>query len=280
MKIKINKLTNTIGAEVIGIDLTQVAGAETKEMLNKALAENLVLVFRNQTLSRPQFRDAVLLFGKAKYQLLQQYLYEDTPEIGVVTNRDRDEAGDGKVLIRGHTWHTDHSNEEIPAKATALYGVSLPAQGGDTMFCNCQAAYECLPENMKSIIDPLKAIHTYNSRFAPRKLPKRTKEEVARSPDVAHPVARTHPETGKKAIYVNPIRIEKFEGMEIEESQTLLKKLIEFASQEKFIYRHKWVLGDMVIWDNRQTMHQATKDYDMSQFRKLYRMMVEGDRPV
>lgn len=280
MKIKINKLTNTIGAEVIGIDLTQVAGAGTKEMLNKALAENLVLVFRNQTLNRPQFRDAVLLFGKAKYQLLQQYLYEDTPEIGVVTNRDRDEAGDGKVLIRGHTWHTDHSNEEIPAKATALYGVSLPAQGGDTMFCNCQAAYECLPEDMKSIIDPLKAIHTYNSRFAPRKLPKRTKEEVARSPDVAHPVARTHPETGKKAIYVNPIRIEKFEGMEIEESQTLLKKLIEFASQEKFIYRHKWVLGDMVIWDNRQTMHQATKDYDMSQFRKLYRMMVEGDRPV
>ncbi|MBH72562.1 MAG: hypothetical protein CMM57_02635 [Rhodospirillaceae bacterium] len=280
MKIKINKLTNTIGAEVIGIDLTQVAGAGTKEMLNKALAENLVLVFRNQTLNRPQFRDAVLLFGKAKYQLLQQYLYEDTPEIGVVTNRDRDEAGDGKVLIRGHTWHTDHSNEEIPAKATALYGVSLPAQGGDTMFCNCQAAYECLPEAMKSMIDPLKAIHTYNSRFAPRKLPKRTKEEVARSPDVAHPVARTHPETGKKAIYVNPIRIEKFEGMEIEESQTLLKKLIEFASQEKFIYRHKWVLGDMVIWDNRQTMHQATKDYDMSQFRKLYRMMVEGDRPV
>ena len=99
MKIKINKLTSTIGAEVIGIDLTQVAGAGTKEMLNKALAENLVLVFRNQTLSRPQFRDAVLLFGKAKYQLLQQYLYEDTPEIGVVTNRDRDEAGDGKVLI-------------------------------------------------------------------------------------------------------------------------------------------------------------------------------------
>ena len=168
MKIEINKLTNTIGAEVLGIDLTQIVGAETKKMLNKALAENLVLVFRNQTLSRPQFRDAVLLFGKAKYQLLQQYLYDDTPEIGVVTNRDRDEAGDGKVLIRGHTWHTDHSNEEVPAKATALYGVSLPAQGGDTMFCNCQAAYECLPEDMKTIVDPLKAIHTYNSRFAPR----------------------------------------------------------------------------------------------------------------
>ncbi len=277
--MEIHKLTNHIGAEVLGIDLTQPVDINTRQALNRALSENLVLVFRNQALSRPQFRDAVLLFGKAKYQLLQQYLYEDTPEIGVVTNRDRDDAGDGKILIRGHTWHTDHSNEERPAKATALYGIALPKEGGDTMFCNCQAAYDELPKNMKNVVDSLKAIHTYNSRFAPRKLPKRTKAEEARSPDVVHPVARTHPETGKKAIYVNPIRIEKFQGMEIKESQALLQKLVDFASRKKFIYRHKWTVGDMVIWDNRQTMHQATKDYDMSQFRKLYRMMVEGDRP-
>ena len=184
------------------------------------------------------------------------------------------------MLVRGHTWHTDHSNEEYPAKATALYGVSLPEKGGDTMFCNCQAAYDELPQALKDKVDGLKAIHTYNSRFAPRKLPKRTKEEEARSPDVVHPVARTHPDTGKKAIYVNPVRIEQFEGMEIEESQALLNELIDFVSQDRFVYRHEWTRGDMVIWDNRQALHQATTDYDKSQFRKLYRMMVEGDRPV
>lgn len=280
MTLDIRKLTDNIGAEVIGLDLTRPVDDETKAELNQALAEHVVLVFRDQDFDRPQFRDAVLLFGPAKYQLLQQYLYEDTPEIGVVTNRDRDEAGDGKVLIRGHTWHTDHSNEEFPAKATALYGISLPDEGGDTMFCNCRAAYEALPPALKDKVDTLNAIHTYNSRFAPRKLPKRTKDEEARSPDVVHPVARTHPDTGKKAIYVNPIRIEQFEGMEIDESQVLLKELVDIASQDRFVYRHKWTLGDMVIWDNRQAMHQATKDYDMSQFRKLYRMMVEGDRPV
>ena len=280
MALEIRKLGDTIGAEIIGLDLTKPVSDALKAELNMALAENVVLAFRNQVFDRPQFRDAVLLFGKPKYQLLQQYLYEDTPEIGVVTNRDKDEEGDGKVLIRGHTWHTDHSNEEYPAKATALYTIAIPDDGGDTMFCNCQAAYDALPSDIKSKIDGLKAIHTYNSRFAPRNLPKRSKEEEARSPDVIHPVARTHPDTGKKAIYVNPIRIEQFEGMETEEGQELLQKLVDFSAQDQFVYRHKWSLGDMVIWDNRQAMHQATKDYDMSQFRKLYRMMVEGDRPV
>ena len=280
MKFEIRKMTKNIGAEIVGLDLTKPIDDILKTKLNMALAENVVLVFRGQELTRPQFRDAVLLFGPPKYQLLQQYLFDDTPEIGVVTNRDKDTAGDGKVLIRGHTWHTDHSNEEYPAKATALYSVEIPDEGGDTMFCNCQQAYAELPDEIRAKVDNLRAIHTYNSRFAPRQLPKRTKDEEARSPDVVHPVARTHPDTGEKAIYVNPIRIEQFEGMEIEESQVLLNKLVDLSTKAHLVYRHKWKLGDLVIWDNRQAMHQATKDYDMSQFRKLYRMMVEGDRPV
>lgn len=280
MSLTIRKLKPEIGAEITGIDLAKPANDETRAALDRALADHVVLVFPGQELTRPQFRDAVKLFGEPKMQLLQQYLFEDTPEIGIVSNRDRDTAGDGKVLIRGHTWHTDHSNEERPAKATALYATDLPDSGGDTMFCNCRAAYDALDEATRTRIAGLNAIHTYNSRFAPRKLPKRSAEEEARSPDVIHPVARTHPVSGAKAIYVNPIRIEQFEGMGIEESQALLSELVDFATRDRFVYRHQWRLGDMVIWDNRQAMHQATMDYDMSQLRSLYRMMVEGDRPV
>jgi taurine dioxygenase len=278
--LAIRKITPEIGAEITGLDLSRPIDEDTRAALNKALADHVVLVFPGQDFTRPQFRDAVLLFGPPKYQLLQQYLFEDTPEIGVVTNRDRDTHGDGKVLIRGHTWHTDHSNEEVPAKATALYGIEIPKSGGDTMFCNCRAAYDALDPAMRARVDALKAIHTYNSRFAPRKLPKRTRQEEARSPDVVHPVARTNPDNGRKAIYVNPIRIEHFVGMEIDESQALLNELIDFMSQDRFVYRHKWRKGDMVIWDNRQALHQATTDYDHSEYRELYRMMVEGDRPV
>ncbi len=280
MSVTITPLGEHAGAEVGGLDLRQPVDDETRKRLNRALADHVALVFRDQELTPKQFADAGRLFGTPMKQLLQQYHLPDCPEVGVVSNRDRDAAGDGKILIRGTTWHTDHSNKEIPPKATALYSVNLPDTGGDTKFTNTAAAYDALPEETKSRIDGLKAVHTYLSSRTPRKLPKRTGTEAKESPPVEQPLVRTHPENGRKALYLNPVRIEEFVGMEKEAGFALLNELMAHATEERFQYRHKWRLGDMVIWDDRCSMHEANMDYDMSQLRLLHRLMIEGTKPV
>ena len=280
MSVTITPLGEHAGAEVGGLDLRQPVDDETRKRLNRALADHVALVFRDQELTPKQFADAGRLFGTPMKQLLQQYHLPDCPEVGVVSNRDRDAAGDGKILIRGTTWHTDHSNKEIPPKATALYSVSLPDSGGDTKFTNTAAAYDALPEETKSRIDGLKAVHTYLSSRTPRKLPERTDAEAQESPPVEQPLVRTHPENGRKALYLNPVRIEEFVGMEKEAGFALLNELMAHATEERFQYRHKWRLGDMVIWDDRCSMHEANMDYDMSQLRLLHRLMIEGTKPV
>jgi taurine dioxygenase len=280
MSVTITPLGEHAGAEVGGLDLRRPVDDETRKRLNRALADHVALVFRDQDLTPKQFADAGRLFGTPMKQLLAQYHLPDCPEVGVVSNRDRDAAGDGKILIRGTTWHTDHSNKEIPPKATALYSVSLPDTGGDTKFTNTAAAYDALPEATKKRIDGLKAVHAYLSSRTPRKLPKRTGSEAKESPPVEQPLVRTHPENGRKALYLNPVRIEEIAGMEKEAAFALLDELMTHATEERFQYRHKWRLGDMVIWDDRCSMHEAETDYDMSQLRLLHRLMIEGTRPV
>lgn len=279
MSISITPLGEHAGAAVEGIDLRQPVGDETHDRLNQALADRVVLVFRGQTLTPPQFADAGRIFGPPIIQLLKQYQVDGCPELGVVSNRDRDTAGDGKVIIRGASWHTDHSNMEVPPKATALYSVSLPDRGGDTKFTNTAAAYDALPDATKKRIDGLKVVHTYLSSRTPRKLPKRTEAEQHESPPVEQPLVRTHPENGRKALYLNPVRMEEIVGMEKEAAFELLDELVAHATEERFQYRHQWQLGDMVIWDDRCSMHEANADYDMAQLRLLHRLMIEGTKP-
>jgi taurine dioxygenase len=142
-------------------------------------------------------------------------------------------------------------------------------------------AYDALPDELKKRIDSLQALHVYQSRYSVRKLPRLAEERKKIASDsVVHPVVRTHPETGRKAIYINPIRIEGIVGMPEVEALPLLDGLLEHATQEKFQYRHKWKPGDVVIWDNRCLMHKANGDYPVSEVRHLYRLMLKGDRPV
>lgn len=280
MSITITPLAENAGAEVTGLDLRDDIDAETAKRLNDAFVDRVALVFRDQSLTPQEFVKGASIFGTPMKQLLAQYHLPGCPEVGTVSNRDRDTKGDGKILIRGTTWHTDHSNKEVPPKATSLYAVELPDSGGDTEFTNTCAAYDALPDAIKKRIDGLQAVHAYLSSRTPRKLPKRTKEEEAASPDMIQPLVRTHPDSGRKALYLNPVRIEEFVGVEKEEGFALLGELMAHATQDRFIYRHKWRHGDMVIWDNRCSMHQAHTDYDMSQRRLLHRLMLEGTKPV
>ena len=188
---------------------------------------------------------------------------------------------DGRVYIPGEGYHTDHSNDAEPPKATALHAVKLPKAGGDTQFVNMCAAYDALPESVKGKIDGLKARHVYQSKYSERRLPTLPGEKkMIANGSVVHPLVRTHPNNGHKAIYINPIRIEEIIGMSEAEALPLLDMLLEHSTQPRFQYRHRWKSGDVVIWDNRCLLHKANGDYPVEEVRYLYRLMLRGDRPA
>jgi len=270
-------LSRHTGAEIYGVDLRNVDTA-TCQGLNQAFLDHAVLAIRGQALTAHQFRDAMMLFGEILPQHNSRFKVPECPDIHYISNQDKLE--DGRVYIPGEGYHTDHSNDAEPPKATALFAVMLPNAGGDTQFVNMYEAYDALPAETKRRIDGLQARHVYQSRYSERKLPKLPGErQVIASKSVIHPLVRTHPQTGRKAIYINPIRIEEIIGLETTEALGLLDELLAHATQEKFQYRHKWNSGDVVIWDNRCLLHKANGDYPVEQVRYLYRLMLKGERP-
>jgi taurine dioxygenase len=275
----ITPLSTHTGAEVRGVDLTQPIDAATRAQLNRAFVDRSVLVFRDQRLTPHQLLVAVGLFGEVFPQHNSRFALPDCPLVHYISNQDF--YPDGRRYIPGEGFHTDHSNAASPPKATVLHAVNLPDRGGDTQYVNMHLAYDELPEKTKERIAGLKAIHVYQSRHSARKLMELSEEGRGRVPDaVVHPIVRTHPESGRKAIYINPIRTEGIVGMPEAEALALLADLLEHATQPKYQYRHRWRPGDLVMWDNRSLLHKANGDYDMNQLRYLYRVMLQGDVPV
>jgi taurine dioxygenase len=274
----IRYLTDHTGAEVVGIDLRQPVSAETKAELNRAFVQRSVLVIRDQTLSPHEVLAAVQLFGPIFPQHNTRFALPECPQIHYISNQDR--FPDGKRYIPGEGWHTDHSNDSRPPKATVLHAVTLPDKGGDTQFANMATSYAALSPSLRDRIAGLLAIHVYQSSHSDRKLMNLSEANRERVPNaVLHPIVRTHPENGRKSIYINPIRIEGIVGLDHKEALPLLDELLEQTTREEFQYRHEWRPGDLVMWDNRCLMHQANGDYDMDQTRYLYRVMLQGDVP-
>ena len=274
----ITPLSSHTGAEVLGIDLSQPIDPALRARLNRAFVEHSVLVFRDQHLAPQQLLDAVRLFGEVLPQHNTKFALPDCPEIHYISNQDF--HPDGKRYIPGEGYHTDHSNAAEPPKATVLHAVKLPDRGGDTQFVNMHRAHVDLPDALRRRIDGLRAVHVYQSRHSERKLMALSDANRQRVPDaVMHPLVRTHPESGRKAIYLNPIRIEGIVGMEERDALALLDELLTHATQPQYEYRHQWREGDMVMWDNRCLLHKANGDYDMTQVRYLYRVMLKGDAP-
>jgi len=267
------------GAEVRGIDLRRPIDKVIRQHLNCAFVDRSVLVIRDQNLSAPGFLEAMQIFGDIFPQHNPRFQVPECPMIHYISNQDRYE--DGTVYIPGEGYHTDHSNDAVPPKATALHAVKLPRSGGDTQFVNMCEAYAALSETARKQLAGLKARHVYQSRHSARKLmrlPEEKRSVIAAS--VIHPLVRIHPESGRKALYINPIRIEEIVGMADAEALPLLDELLEHSTQLKFQYRHKWKSGDVVIWDNRCLMHKANGDYPVDQVRYLYRLMLKGETPV
>jgi taurine dioxygenase len=274
----ITPLTDHTGAEVVGLDCSRPIEAETRSALNRAFAKHHVLVMRDQHFAPDQFVAAAQLFGELQPHDKKERHVPGHPAVEYITNQ---EVVDGKRIIPGETFHTDHSNHPRPPKATTLFAVELPSSGGDTQFVNTHDAYDDLPEETKRKIDGLKAVHVYLSKYSPRPLGKITEESRKNLPPPAlHPLVRTHPENGRKALFLNPVRMESIVGMADTDALKLIDDLMRHATQKKYEYRHKWRNGDWVLWDNRSLMHQANPDYDMNERRYLYRLMLKGEAPM
>jgi taurine dioxygenase len=275
MALSVQKLGGHMAGAVEGIDLGQQRDAGTIAALRQVLLDNLVLCVRGQTMGPRDYLAAMERFGTPLIRR-QNSQHPDAEEINILSSEDRDTLGDGRRLIVGAAWHTDDSFMAQPCSLTMLYGIVVPSSGGDTQFTNMYAAYDGLPVETKQRIAGLRVVHKWESTRKRNFVATLAKE----LPDAVHPLVRTHPETGRKALYLNPNRMEEIVGMARPESDALLDALIEHATQPQYQYRHKWRRGDIVIWDNRCTMHKANADYPAGERREMHRIVLEGTVPV
>lgn len=274
MAPKFAPLSDALGIEVSGLDLSKPIDPAIAADLEAALIEHLVMVVRDQNLTPPQLLKAINLLGEIMPQHLKSLRMPEHPEIVVLDSRNTQVGGDGKfVPIGARDWHTDHAHQECPPNYTALYAVSLPSSGGDTSFANMQAAFENLPLDMQSDVAEKTVITKIDNRYS-------TAEDRAKHQEPGrHPLVRTHPVTGKKAIFFHPGMVAYLDGMAPGESLEFLDRLLEHTIVPAITYRHTWRPGDLVITDNRSQMHVAHADYDFSEGRILHRVLVTGDAP-
>jgi taurine dioxygenase len=286
MPITVSKCDAALGAE-IGVDLSQPLDDAIFREIEDAFHDNIIVFFRGQTLTNERHIEFSRRFGELEVHIVKKYLLPGYPEILLVSNI-KNEAGDHIGLAdAGFTWHSDVSYRKNPSRCSLLYAKEVPHRGGvalgDTIFANCVAAYEALPSAMKKRLDSLSAVHRYSSRRrvenSPR--PKLTAAQIAETPDVAHPIVRTHPFTGRKAIYVTAgecigIVSEDGHSMPEDEALNLIAELDAHCIKPEFLYRHSWRVGDLVMWDNATAMHLAICDYALPERRLMHRTTVIG----
>lgn len=275
-KVTVRRLSPVMGTEIDGLDLAQPLSHAQRAQVEHAFNEHKVLCFRDQALSMDEFLAFSKSWGPLTVHAMPGQLRDGITEIDVGSDAGRDGKPAGKHPdVTAMRWHTDRSWRVDPALATILYGVEVPSVGGDTLFANCTMAYDALPAAMKQRIDGLFAIHSVEYSRNAGDGPKATEYELRNHPPTAHPLARIHPVTGRRAIYCG-CHAWKIQGMPEDEGRRLLDELLAFATQDAYIYRHKWRKHDMLMWDDRCTLH-ATVPYDTStELRTVYRTVVAG----
>jgi taurine dioxygenase len=274
------RLSSAGGIEILGADLSQPATAELAAQIHQALLDHQIVVVRGQALTKEQQYNFTLNFG----ELEEHVARHSDGRYGIVhsvTNLDRAGNPTDALDTRGnYFWHTDKSYHAVPSLMTMLHAVELPPLGGDTQFANMVLAYRALPDSMKERLAGLRAIHSWEaSRLASGSKPASEAEKRERPP-VSHPIVRTHPETGEKALYMGTHAAGGVGGLGAEEGRALLAELLTHATQPQFIYTHHWRQGDLIIWDNRALLHRALANYEMGKHRRvLHRTVVRGTVP-
>ena len=278
---EINILSDALGAEVVGLDLAQPLDGVSFAKVHQAHLDYQVLVFRDQDITPAQHIDFSRRFGDLSTHVYDQFLLPDHPEILKVSNKKTADGDFVGLNSAGRRWHSDLSYADMPSLGSLLYALEIPPTGGDTLFNNMYAAYETLPQATKDRIDGLKAeflIGSARKYYTEKERPALTAEQLASVPPVEHPVVRTHPETGRKALYVNPAHTLRILGIDDDEAEDLLADLTEHSVKPEFVYRHEWRLHDLVFWDNRCCMHIAEPPPEGTR-RHMHRTTVMGDRP-
>lgn len=281
--LSIRPISRACGAEVAGIDLTRPLEAGTVQRLHRALGEHCILLFRDAALTPQQHVAFSRHFGPLETHVVGEFNLPEHPEVFVVSNV-REEGKLKGAVYAGQYWHSDLSYMRKPSLGSLLLCREMPETGGDTMWANMYLAYDTLSEVMKAFLSGLKAIHDYSHAYDTyfahlKERPPLTPEQRAKTPPVEQPMLRTHPVTGRKALYVNPGFTKGIVGMPREESQPILEMLFAHSTRPEFIYRHKWKVNDLIFWDNRCTMHYALSDYDFSVRRHMHRTTIAGDVP-
>ncbi len=273
-------VSKALGAEITGLDLTSPLDGETVAELRHALAENCLLLFRDQKLTPEQHIAFSRHFGDLQPHILKDFNMAGHPELFVVSNvKDQ-----GKPIGRagaGQYWHSDLSYVANPSLGSIMYSLEVPATGGDTMFANMYKAYDTLSEPMKQILQGLSAEHDFahsqTTHIAAKGYTRTASAaEVAKVPPVQHPIVREHDESKRKALYVNLGFTTQIVGLAPDESRAILDFLFEHSTKPQVVYRHQWEVGDVVFWDNRSSMHCAIDDYGPDDRRHMVRTTIKG----
>lgn len=283
MSVSIRRVSPVCGAEVTGVDVRRSLEDATAGQIQRALGEHGVLLFRDCDITPEEHIAFSRHFGPLEAHVIGDFGLPGHAEVFVVSNVLEDDKPKGAVYA-GQYWHSDLSYMKKPSLGSLLLCREMPEVGGDTMFASMYAGYDTLSEPLRKFLGGMKAVHdyshAYDTYFAKLKeRPPLTPEQKAKTPPVEHPMVRTHPLTGRKALYVNPGFTTGIVGMPEEESRPILEFLFRHSTRPEFIYRHKWRVRDMIFWDNRCTMHYALADYDFSVRRHMHRTTIAGDEP-
>ena len=296
--ITVNKLGKHLGAEIRGVDLSRPLDDNTFAQVSKAFFDNEVVVFRNQKLTPEQQIAFTRRFGVLEQHVRKEHRLAGYPEILIVSNV-LDE--NGKAIgaeDAGRFWHSDLSYKQLPSLLSALYALEVPVKDdvvlGPTSFASTTAAYDALPEAMKRKLAGMKNVHSYvyyrNQNIQAQKAEQAqgdrvvqehvlTAEQLAQVPDAEMPIARTHPVTGKKGLFINEAHTSHIVGLPKAEGDALLKELCQHIIKPAFQYTHQWQKGDLLMWDNCAAQHKANFNYRLPLRRLMHRTTVRGTAP-
>jgi taurine dioxygenase len=279
---EIRPLPGSFAAEVLGLDLSRPLAQQDIDRLHRAHLVHHVVVFRDQRITPAQQVAFSRRFGPLQIHVQKKFQLAGHPEVLIVSNikENGEPIGLGDA---GHFWHSDLSYKDRPSLGSLLHAQTLPAEGGDTLFADQHAAYDALPEALKTAIAGLRAEHSYLAKYEELRArspwrPALTPAQLEEVKPTVHPVVRTHPETGRKALFVSEHFTTRIVGLPEDESRAVLDELFALSTQPAFLDRHRWQPHDLVFWDNRSVMHLAAGTPDHLP-RKLYRTTIEGDAP-
>lgn len=277
--LNVKELRPGFGAQIMDLDLRKASNADRGDVVD-AFQHHGAIVLRDQKLTPDDLMTFIAAFGHAEDHTLKQFTLPGYPKIYILSNRTRDGVPIG-AHNDGVGWHTDYSYKAEPVMCTMLYAVEVPPEGSDTLLADGCAAWNALSSQRQAQLLPLRLHHSYQHfmrtrEYGAQELPEDIKRD---NPDVVHPLIRTHPANGRKALWPSTGTVTEVIGMPNPEGLQLIEKLVEFMTQERFVYRHKWKVGDLLMWDNRCTLHTGTLYDDAKYFRTMYRLWVRGDKP-